>query len=255
MTTYNFLVDERHNNFVNAFQSLASTIETSTLEQQKNIREGFLAMSNACTAYGQQNNLTWPFVALKYFEMYGANLRKQSLIEAFWIAHRVTHENLDAYLAWVDENYEAEVPESFEIDPTTKQYFEGGRYHPSLHIKTSEGFVKDYDRPVYYPLYQQSPAMFNYLLVNYNLQGVQDYVDVIDASLALQNETVFTRVRHYSAFTDKDHARLHSQRLQDATVDHPHSFVYYPIHEKVADTSSEIVGFVVSGAQRSCRCM
>ena len=202
-------------------------------------------MSNAMTAYGQQTNATWPFVALKYFEMYGANLRKQSLIEAFWITHRVQHEDKEEFLDWIDANYEDEVAESFEVDPSTYQYFEGGNYHPYFHIKTSEGFVEDGNRTEYYPLYQQSPPPFNYLLINYNLQGVQDYVDIIDASLTLQNETLFTRVRPYSAFTDKDHARLHSQN-GDETVDHPHSFVYYPIHEEVANTSSKIVGFVVS---------
>lgn len=207
--------------------------------------EGFLAMSNSMTGYAQQTNSTWPFVALKYFEMYGANLRKQSLIEAFWIAHRVEHEDKEEFLEWIDKNYEEEVAESFEIDPSTYQYFEGGEYHPYFHVKTDEGFVEDVDRPEYYPLYQQSPAQFNYLLINYNLLGVQDYVDIINASLTLQNETLFTQVRHYSAFTDKDHARLHSQNLGDEAVDHPHSFVYYPIHEEVANTSSKIVGFVV----------
>lgn len=271
VTTYCFLRDERYNNFVSAFQGMASTIEVSTLEQQKNIREGtyaeyrgrqysahpshfglfstmmcvgFSAMSNSMTGYAHQTNSTWPFVALKYFEMYGANLCKQSLIEAFWIAHRVEHEDKGEFLEWIDKSYEEEVAESFEIDPSTYQYFEVGEYHPYIHVKTDEGFVEDIDRPEYYPLYQQSPAPFNYLLINYNLLGVQDYVDIINASLTLQNETLFTRVRPYSALSDKDHARLHSQ-IGDEAVDHPHSFVYHPIHEEVANTSSKIVGFVV----------
>lgn len=223
--TYTFLREERQHNFETAFESLASTIEVATLDQQRNIREGFEAMSNAMTGFAKTTNATWPFITLKYFEMYGANLRRQSLIEAFWIANRVEHADLEDYLEYIDTHYEADVAESFEVDPSTKEYFEGGMYEPYLRIKTSEGFVRDGERDEYYPLYQQSPPMFNYLLINYNLQGVQDYVDIIGASLELQNETTFTRVRPYSAFTDKDHARLHSQSLQDATVDHPHSFV------------------------------
>ena len=225
LVTYKFLRDERRQNFVSAFEGLASTIEVATLEQQRNIREGFQAMSNAMTSYAKTTNSTWPFVTLKYFEMYGANLRRQSLIEASWITNRVPHEDLQAYLEYVDAHYEADVAESFEVDPSTKEYFEGGMYEPYLRIKNGSGFVPDGERKEYYPLYQQSPPMFNYLLINYNLQGIQDYVDIIGASLELQNETTFTRVRPYSAFTDKDHARLHSQRLQDETVDHPHSFV------------------------------
>lgn len=83
------------------------------------------------------------------------------------------------------------------------------------------------------PLYKQPP--FTHGAINWNVQSVPAFRDVVDALLLLKNETVLSGVRPYTtaglSLSKEKHEAMHS-KLTNSSIEHPHSFVYTAVHGK-----------------------
>lgn len=92
-------------------------------------------------------------------------------------------------------------------------------------------------------------AMFSRVL-NWNPASLSDYEAVLKAAVDLKYDTVWTRVRPYAtagvSMSQEQHDAMHSNR-EGSKSDHPHSFVWHPVHEKVDDYDSPIVAIIGAG--------
>lgn len=93
-------------------------------------------------------------------------------------------------------------------------------------------------------------AILFFSVLNWNPASIPDYDDILKAAVALKYDTVWTRVRPYAtagvSMSKEQHDALHSQR-EGSKSDHPHSFVWHPVHEKINDVDSPIVAVIGAG--------
>ena len=87
-------------------------------------------------------------------------------------------------------------------------------------------------------------------VLNWNPASLKDYEDVLKAAFTLKRDTVWTRVRPYAtagvSMSQEQHDALHSTR-EGSQSDHPHTFVWHPVHEVVGDYESRIVSVIGAG--------
>ena len=123
-------------------------------------------------------------------------------------------------------------------------------YHPDITGASPEGFIPEVERDEYFVSWNYSPPPFTYGAINWNIASVPDYDAVVQTVLELKNETAVTRVRKYvsvgTALKPEEHEAMHS-KLPESQVEHPHSFLFHPVHEDVTDYNSRIVGILVCG--------
>ena len=99
-------------------------------------------------------------------------------------------------------------------------------------------------RPYYSARTSQSPPMRSYgPLLNLNIASIGNNGDVIDGVLLLRNETLVTAVKPFNALPAEEHRFFHPDADE---VDHPHSFLYHPVYERVKDSTSNIVATLTS---------
>jgi len=82
--------------------------------------------------------------------------------------------------------------------------------------------------------------------VNWNPSTLLNFGSVIDAATTLKYDTVATEVIPYGVdvlMSKEEHEALHSQRRGSST-DHPHAFVWHPVHEKIEDFDSKIISVI-----------
>ena len=74
-----------------------------------------------------------------------------------------------------------------------------------------------------------------------------DYENIINAVKTLKYDGLWTKVRPYVtvglSMSEEAHDALHSLR-KGSRSDHPHSFVFRPVHERVDDYESKIVAVI-----------
>ena len=87
-------------------------------------------------------------------------------------------------------------------------------------------------------------------MLNWNPASIPDYDAVLKVAVDLKYDTVWTRVRPYAtagvSMSKEQHDALHSQR-EGSKSDHPHSFVWHPVHEKLDDYDSPVVAVIGAG--------
>ena len=87
-------------------------------------------------------------------------------------------------------------------------------------------------------------------VLNWNPASLPDYDAVINATVNLKYDTVWTKVRPYAtagvSMSQEQHDALHSTR-EGSQSDHPHSFVWHPVHEFIDDPESKTVAIIGAG--------
>lgn len=221
------------------------------MAQQVDILNAFSNLGSQMTAYAQSTNATWPYFWLPLFETYAEDALRDSRAEGVSVANFVTHEQRETYVDFATDNYEAMVMEGHLLRSGDLDRLSETGYHPYLTSTNGAGeFEMEEEREFYFPSFSFSPPPFSYGLINWNMLSVQDYDNAINAMLDLKNETVLTPVRSYISTgvsqTKEEHERLHSE-LPESSSSHPHSLLFRPIHERVHDYESPIVGLVAAG--------
>jgi hypothetical protein len=144
------------------------------------------------------------------------------------------------------------VEEGHMIETGTLDNLIPENFNPYMVKKTAEGSFPDIEREYYFPAWHTSPPPASYGLINWNIASDPNFDALFRAVIELKNETLVSLVRPYTgvpaALTQEEHEAMHSKLTEDSQTDHPHSFVYTPIHKVVGDYNSEIVAIVGCGA-------
>jgi hypothetical protein len=166
-------------------------------------------------------------------------------MEVLALSHVVSNEQKSNYTRWANATYKQMVSEAHMIRSGNLDRLKPVMYNDNISRPDPPNpyFVPDIERTEYYPLWHYSPPPITFALINWNIGSV--YADVVQSLQIIRNETVVTKVQPYSvavrtAMTEAEHAEMHS-KLPESHPDHPHSFVFTPIHEDVRDDQSKIV--------------
>lgn len=93
------------------FEQFSRTLADSAVRREQNLRSTLKAMSEIISGYAVTNNLTWPFVTVPLFEMYGHTALDQGDIELMLVWNRIFPEDREAYQNWTVQHYQEQVQE------------------------------------------------------------------------------------------------------------------------------------------------
>ena len=229
------------------YNQFARTLADAAVNQQRSLRDSMKSLGTEITGYAQANNQMWPFVVLPLFEAYAKGYFDHSAGEYVGINNIVEHKYREEYITWTTEHYQDWIfeshllqfgnPSNLDTDPT--------KYNPFISKKDADGnFVPDHERDYYSVRSVESPPMRAFgPLMNLNIGSLGTVEGLVKGMIEMRNETMVTSIQPYSALSDEAHAGFHSDEEGEA-VDHPHSFLYQPIYERVHDTDSKIVAMV-----------
>lgn len=249
-----FLGAQEHNNFETAYYQFARTLADAAINQQQGLRDSMDSLGTAITSYAQTNNKTWPFVVIPQFEAFAKGYFDHSHGEYVGINNIVYHKDRDAFINWTTAHYQDWIAESHMIKygNTDRLDTDPSKYNNFLAGKIDGQFVPDIDREYYSVRTSESPPMRAYgPLFNLNIGSLGTVELMVQGLVKLKYETLVTSIQPYSALPAEDHKYFH-QNLDydgrvievDEVVDHPHSFMYHPIYERVHDYDSRIVAQV-----------
>ncbi|CAJ1936599.1 unnamed protein product [Cylindrotheca closterium] len=250
--TWHFLREEESKAFETAVDQFSKALADSTYQQQEDIREAYNSFADTLSNWvATAENVSWPFVTLPLFESYARHALKISGTEVFAVFPLVSHENREAWVNYTIANYEDMVQQAHMIGKGNLESLVGGGFHPYIARPSPNGFIEDIERDQYFPMWHFSPPPFTHGAINWNVQSVDAFRDVVDALLLLKNETVISPVRPYTtagmSMSQEEHEAMHST-LKDSSTEHPHSFVYTAVHEDANDRQSPIVAVVSAGS-------
>ncbi|CAB9505738.1 Guanylate cyclase [Seminavis robusta] len=231
LTTYRFLKAEETSNFEVAF-------ERFSLKQWLPIFLTTGRMSGSrCLAF-----------------MLKENAMAQAKVEFLSWTPRVSAEQYDSYIEFVNANYKEIVDEGhmfyygdlsrISTDPRFS------RPPPFIAAVGPEGFGPDKPRDAYWPNQIYAPPDLSYAL-NTNIGSFRNVEPAVEALEHLQYETVFTGSSSSGSRASDGilgaevHATYHSQF--NGTTKTPHGYVLHPVHQDPLDQSSSIVGMISAG--------
>lgn len=199
--------------------------------------------------HAAETNQTWPFVTVSLYESLGANIRRISGTEITTVFPVVARNNSKAWLKYAHEKHGEQVRESHMLKYNSLDNLKEVGYTPYFQRASPSGFIEDIDREVFHPMWQFSPPMFFYKVINWNVASVPDLAPVIEAVKVLRDEILISRVRPYVAasmsFTTEEHTRMHSD-VEGSSTEYPHSFIFTPIRLDPKDPTSPVVAEIAA---------
>ena len=228
------------------YGQFARSLADAALDQQQSLRDSLKSLANEITAYAQTSNETWPFVVLPLFESYAMGYFDHSAGEFVGVNNLVYHEDREEYIRWTTAHYPEWIAESHMIYYGHEDYLDTdpSLYNPYISKKLPDSYPPDDVRKYYSPRTSQSPPMRSYgPMINLNIASIGSNGDVIDGVLLLRNETLVTSIKPFNALPAEEHQNFHTD---SEAYDHPHSFMYHPVYEKIKDSSSNIVATLTS---------
>ena len=217
----------------------------AALNQQHSLRDSLEGLSNEITAYAQQQNETWPFVQLPLLESYAKTFFDHSKAEFVGVNNEVSHAQRDAFIRWTTDHYQSWLEEShmLQYGNLDRLSTNESTYNEYISTQSEPGFPPEKELDSYSVRIAQSPPMRAYgPTMNLNIASINGITDIIEAVKVLQNETLVTAVKPFNAVPAEEHKNFHT----DSNADHPHSFMYTPIYQRVRDPDSDIVGTLSS---------
>ena len=227
---------------VTQYEQFSSSLSDACILQQVNIRRSLAQLAGIYSGYAASSGSQWPMVTLEKYEYYAGLARENSGLEMINIAVNVKEEDRVAFLNYTDKHYEEWVAESHRINPEYADAFAPTNYKNFI---SGVGFEEDVMRDEYFAIWTFSPPPVTYMTVNWNVASSPIFANQAKAGRALRDEAVITGVTSYIGIDRDSHAELHGD-TDGEYVDHPHSFVWYPVHEEVGNAESTIVAFLSS---------
>mmetsp|Transcript_18107 Transcript_18107/g.36476 ORF Transcript_18107/g.36476 Transcript_18107/m.36476 type:complete len:1137 (+) Transcript_18107:96-3506(+) len=251
LVTYRYLDEAQTDASKESFEKFSETIGVAAMQQQKNVRDGFEAFANILTASSQSANAVWPYYTLPLYETYARYAIEQTGVEIMVVNNVVPKSERVSYEAWTAEHYYEAAMEAHMIrNGNLDQLPDNSTFIPHITRASPDGNIPDIERESYFAVWNWSPPPFSYGVLNWNPASLQDYDHVLNAALTLKYDTVWTKVRPYAtagvSMSQEQHDALHSVR-EGSKSDHPHSFVWHPVHEKIDDFDSKIVAVIGAG--------
>jgi hypothetical protein len=143
--------------------------------------------------------MTWPFVKIDRFEVYGRDALAQANAEFVALRPRLYPETRDAFAEFTSRRYKEDIQESHMIayGNLDKLNQNESLFVPFVSKRNEEGeFVPDDDRPDYFAAWSVSPPQFTYASINWNVASVPDAAMTINATKS-HKETAFMIIRPY----------------------------------------------------------
>eukprot|EP00525_Craspedostauros_australis_P009498 CAMPEP_0198134480 /NCGR_PEP_ID=MMETSP1442-20131203/60099_1 /TAXON_ID= /ORGANISM="Craspedostauros australis, Strain CCMP3328" /LENGTH=367 /DNA_ID=CAMNT_0043795625 /DNA_START=765 /DNA_END=1865 /DNA_ORIENTATION=+ len=248
LTTYKLLDNEQTSIMEATYRSVTQSLEDNALGHVGRLQLACKTLADSMSIYVESTNQTWPFVTMPSFQTHVDNFLQMSQMEFIGAFHRV--EPGDEEEEW--EKYASERYEKMVEDWHVGRYGNTNRlkpvgYNPDVY---SIDPTLSPDRPgSRFPSWEFGPPPFTYGLINRDMATRPDRI--VNALLRLRNQTIMTGALDISrliqiVMTEEEHAEYHS-RLRASKTDHPHSFVFHPVHQHASDPTSRIVG-LLSGA-------
>ncbi|CAB9497986.1 Receptor-type guanylate cyclase gcy [Seminavis robusta] len=251
LTTYQLLRREQKQSFETAYDQFSRSVADAAVVQRRAIVDSLHAYASSVSLAAESTNQTWPFVRIPFFEEYGANFLRMSNSEISSFIPIVDFEDVDAYPEFVGTFYEELIKESHMLTYGSLDNLIEEDYKDFISGVSPDGLVKDKERETYFPIQVNTPPPRNYRNVNWNLGSVPHFGAVMESVRRLKTETLTTKSTTYTTavgaiLSKEGHDAMHDP-LPEGEKEHPHTFYFYPIHRRIADPDSDVVG-IVTGA-------
>jgi hypothetical protein len=252
----------------------------AAVDQQLQMRRSYVSFANFVSAAAQRENATWPLFRVPDFELLAGQVRLQSGSEAVSCTTLVDMQDEDEYLKFISNNYKDGVDEAHLIRYGNLDRLVPEGYTPNFTLLGMDGFLPDLMKRAYRaPMWQLSPrtyylrrrlilmsrsfltffhishycyvlALSSYDLINWDLVSSEPlYLDLINALIALKNESVTSDLDNYGGtgiLTEQEHNAMHSA-LPNSDSSFPHSFLFAPVYKIPGDQESKIVAYIGGG--------
>jgi hypothetical protein len=144
--------------------------------------------------------MTWPFVKIDKFEVYGRDALAQANAEFVAFRPRLHPETRNAFTEFTSQNYKETIQESHMIayGNLDKLNQNESLFMPFISKRNEEGlFVPDDDRLDYFASWYVSPPQFTYASINWNAGSVPGVAMALEA-MKSHEETSFTVILPYA---------------------------------------------------------
>lgn len=132
----------------------------AAVDHQVRMRDAFVGFAYLISSAAHQANATWPMFRVPDYELHAGQVRLQSGAEIVSFFSFVEEEDADAYLEFVDQNYEDNVKEGHMILYGNLDRLAPIGYTPNFTLVGPKGFSPDeIDRPFRMPFWHLSPRM------------------------------------------------------------------------------------------------
>lgn len=251
MVTFRFLQDDQSDTYRESFKKFSESIGNAAIQQQLNVRNGFTSFADVLTAQSQSINAEWPYYTLPFYESYARHAIQQTGVEIMVVNNVVPKAERTKYEAWTSEHYYDMVAEGHMIKNGNLDAMpDNTTFIPQITRASADGNIPDIDRDSYFAVWNWSPPPFSFGVLNWNPASIPDYDAVMNAAINLKYDTVWTLVRPYAtagvSMSRAQHEALHSTR-EGSKTDHPHSFVFHPVHKTLGDFDSPTVAVIGAG--------
>ena len=134
----------------------------AAVDHQVRMRDAFVGFAYLISSAAYQANATWPMFRVPDYELHAGQVRLQSGAEIVSFFSFVEEEDADAYLEFVDQNYEDNVKEGHLTRYGNLDRLAPIGYSPNFNVIGPNGFVPDTkDRPFRMPYWHISPRRSN----------------------------------------------------------------------------------------------
>lgn len=229
--------------FFKQFEQFSRTLSESARIRQENIWKALDSLAYIIASYVEASGQKWPTVTMLDYERHAAEGRDRAKVELIAMSVVVTEAQKMEWINFTQNNYMDWIEQSYQFDPKLNEIepFPPQNFHDYMTKPASEGVVPADPRSVYAAFWLCSPPVVR--LINWNQWNTPDYDNASQAAIQLGNETAVTRVRPYAGLSKERHKSLHDNVGDEQ---HPHSFVWFPVHERKGDYKSNVVAVLTA---------
>jgi hypothetical protein len=146
------------------FEQFSRTVGNAAVDQQKEMRDGFVSFCSFYSQSAYEVNATWPIYALPNFEAHAGNMMKQTGVEILKVAHYIKDVDAKAALEYANQNYERWFVEGHMTRYGNLNRLNATKtnYHPyfTLHDHNGTRVPDEVQREKHYALWEYSPRTY-----------------------------------------------------------------------------------------------
>ncbi|CAB9507840.1 Guanylate cyclase [Seminavis robusta] len=250
LTTYHFLKSEQTKSFDEAFEKFSQTVADAALQSQEILHATQRDVCENMAVDAIRTGQTWRNYTNPYYEMQFGSARNQAKTELSAFFPFVEKDGRDAWIEYAGEHLTEWTHAGHMTKYGNLDRLNEINYVPNMTKKGPDGFIPDDEYPEYWPMWLYSPPPAQYGAVNWNVLNVPDYNDMMTAIKVVRGEQIISKVRTSvstgTAFTEEEHAAMHSKLKTGSSPHHPHCFIWTPVYEDPQDIYSKFVGFLAT---------
>jgi hypothetical protein len=155
------------------FEQFARTVGDAAVEQQRQMRQSFVAFANLISSAAQQEKAKWPSFRIPNYEIHAGQFRLQSGAEFVGCSYFVASEDEEEYLTFVTQNYEDSIQEGHLTLYGNLDRLKPFGYTRNFTMLGPYGFKPDLSsRSIRAPTWQSSPRKYIHYFTSLLLDGI-----------------------------------------------------------------------------------